>query len=89
MRLALVLSMCGLTLFMSGCGPAQWLTRTEYEKEQGPQDYLVPRTLPAPPRRIDWCPVWAEQLKKVATACEGDKDDVRAWNDRPIEERAK
>lgn len=89
MRLALVLSMCGLTLFMSGCGPAQWLTRTEYVKEQVPQDYLVPRTLPAPPRRIDWCPVWAEQLKKVATACEGDKDDVRAWNDRPIEERAK
>ena len=89
MRLALVLSICGLTLFMSGCGPAQWLTRTEYVKEQVPQDYLVPRTLPAPPRRIDWCPVWAEQLKKVATACEGDKDDVRAWNDRPIEERAK
>ena len=88
MRLVAALSICGLMLFMTGCGPAQWLTRTETVKQRVPADYLVQRTLPAPPRRIDWCPVWAEQLKKVATACEGDKDDIRAWDERPIEHQA-
>ena len=87
MRLVAVLSICGLMLFMSGCGPAQWLTRTEYRKDPVPPQYLVPRTLPAPPQRIDHCPIWAEQLKATAMACEGDKEDISAWNDRPANER--
>jgi hypothetical protein len=72
-------------LFMSGCGPVQWLTRSESSQKPVPAEYLIERTLPAPPRRIDWCPVWAEELKAVALSCEGDKGDIRAWNQRLIE----
>jgi len=32
--------------------------------------------------------VWAEQLKKAFRACEGDKDDIRAWDERPVELQA-
>mgnify|MGYP003659996473 CR=1 FL=1 len=85
MRLVAALIIYGLMLFMSGCGPAQWLTRTEIKKKPVPAEYLIPRQLPAPPRRIDWCPVWAEQLKTVAGKCEGDKTDIKAWSDRPLE----
>lgn len=85
MRLVLALSMCGLMLFMSGCGPAQWLIRDQTARDPVPQEYLVPRLAPAPPKQIDQCPIWGEQLKKVIEACEGDKADIRAWNTRPLE----
>lgn len=89
MRLVVALSMCGLTLFTSGCGPAQWLIRDQTSRDPVPAEYLVPRTLPAPPKQIDQCPIWSEQIKTEFQACEGDKVDIKAWSDRQTTEASK
>ena len=82
MRLALVLSMSGLMLCMSGCAPVQWLTRTECHPQPVPAEYLAPTETPAPSPRIDQCPIWAEALKSAIQACNADKADIQQYSDR-------
>jgi len=80
MRLVAALSTCGLMVFLTSCGSTQYLTRTEYVRQAVPAEYLIDRELPAPSKQIDQCPGWAERVKAVALACEGDKDDIQAWD---------
>lgn len=73
----------GLMLSLTSCAGTQWMTRTEYVREQVPVSYVQPTPIPGPPPLISQCPNYVETLKHQIMSCNSDKRDVIEWSAQP------